>query len=52
VLLKAYAVVDLQDARNILAVRNPDAEERMCLMAQADSLGIGPEVRALLDSPS
>ena len=50
VLMKLYAggPIDLQDARNIVAVRSPDAEERTCLIAQADSLGIGQEVRALL----
>ena len=54
VLMKLYAggPVDLQDARNILSVRNPGADERRRLIAQADELGIGQEVRALLDSRS
>jgi hypothetical protein len=53
VLMKLYAggPVDLQDARSILAVRNPGIEDRKRLIAQADGLGIGQEVRALLDSP-
>jgi len=54
VLMKLYAggPVDLQDARSIVSVRNPGAEDRKHLIAQADGLGIGQEVRALLDSPS
>lgn len=52
VLMKLYAggPVDLQDARNILSVRNPGADERRRLIAQADGLGIGQEVRGLLGS--
>jgi hypothetical protein len=52
VLMKLYAggPVDLQDAKNIVAVRSPSPEERRGLIAQADRLGIGQEVRALLDS--
>jgi len=50
VLMKLYAggPIDLQDARNIVVVRNPDAEERTRLIAQADSLGIGQDTRDLL----
>lgn len=52
VLLKLYAggPVDLQDARNIVAVRKPDATAREELLAQADVLGLAQEIRALLDS--
>ena len=54
VLMKLYAggPIDLQDARSIVAVRNPGAEDRKRLIVQADGLGIGQEVRALLESPS
>jgi hypothetical protein len=54
VLMKLYAggPIDLQDARNIVAVRNPGTEDRKRLIVQADGLGIGQEVRALLESPS
>ena len=53
VLMKVFAggPVDWQDAKNILSVRNPDADERRRLIAQADGLEIGREVRTLLDSP-
>lgn len=54
VLMKLYAggPVDVQDARSILAVRNPGIGDRKRLIAQADGLGIGQEIRALLDSPA
>jgi hypothetical protein len=54
VLMKLYAggPVDMQDARSIVAVRNPGTEDKQRLVAQADGLGIGQEVRALLESPS
>lgn len=50
VLLKLFAggPVDLQDARNIVAVRKPDGMDREHLIAQADALGLGEEVRMLL----
>jgi hypothetical protein len=50
VLLKLFAgwPIDMQDARNILAVRNPGATHREDLIAQADALGLGEEVRMLL----
>jgi len=50
VLMKLYAggPIDLQDVRNIVAMRNPEAEERTRLIAQADDLGVGSETRALL----
>jgi len=53
VLMKLYAggPVDVQDARSIMAVRNPSTEDKKRLIAQADGLGVGQEVRALLDSP-
>jgi hypothetical protein len=49
VLLKLYAggPVDVQDARNIVAVRKPDGIDRESLIAQADALGLGEEVRTL-----
>jgi hypothetical protein len=52
VLMKLYAggPLDLQDARNIVAVRNPSSEERRALIAQAEGLGLAREVRALLGS--
>ncbi len=52
VLLKLYAggPVDLQDARNIIAVRKPDATVWEDLLAQADTLGLAQEIRSLLDS--
>jgi hypothetical protein len=52
VLLKLYAggPVDLQDARNIVAVRKPTGIDRGSLIAQADALGLAQEVRALFDS--
>jgi hypothetical protein len=52
VLLKLYAggPVDLQDARSVAAVRNPDAAERETLVVQADALGLGQEIRTLFDS--
>lgn len=50
VLLKVYAggPIDMQDARNILAVRNPNVMDREYLIAQADALGLGEEVCTLL----
>ena len=50
VLMKLYAggPVDIQDARSILAVRNPNAEDQKNLITQADVLGLAQEVRALL----
>lgn len=52
VLLKLYAggPVDLQDARNIIAVRKPDAIAREDLLAQADVLGLAQEMRILFGS--
>jgi hypothetical protein len=52
VLLKLYAggPVDLQDARNIVAVRKPDAIAREDLLAQADVLGLAQEMRILFGS--
>lgn len=52
VLLKLYAggPVDLQDARSIVAVRTPNAAEREHLVAEADTLGLGQEIRTLFDS--
>jgi hypothetical protein len=52
VLMKLYAggPVDLQDARSIVAVRNPGSDERKRLIAQADELEIGQGIRALLDT--
>lgn len=54
VLLKLYAggPLDLQDARDILAVRQPGAREREELSAQAQALGIAEECAALLSSLS
>lgn len=54
VLLKLYAggPVDLQDARDILAVRQPSARERDDLSAQAQALGLAEECTALLSSLS
>lgn len=51
VLLKLFAggPVDLQDARNIVAVRRPNGVDRESLIAQADALGLGEEMRILLD---
>jgi hypothetical protein len=50
VLLKLFAggPIDMQDARSILAVRNPGAAHREDLIAQADVLGLSKEMRALL----
>jgi hypothetical protein len=52
VLLKLYAggPVDLQDARDVLSVRQPSAREQNELAAQAEALGIGEECKALLSS--
>lgn len=52
VLLKLYAggPVDLQDARNIIAVRKPSVTRREDLIVQADTLGLAQEIRSLLDS--
>jgi len=52
VLLKLYAgrPVDLQDARSVVAVRNPSAVERERLVAQAVALELGQEIRTLLDA--
>ena len=54
VLLKLYAggPVDLQDARNIIAVRRPNPSEREQLAALAKSLGLAKECKALLASLS
>jgi len=50
VLLKLYAggPVDLQDARNIVAVRRPNQSERKDLAARAEELGVTDELKALL----
>ncbi len=50
VLLKLYAggPVDLQDARDIVAVRQPGPAERGELAAQAEAMGLAEEVKALL----
>ncbi len=50
VLLKLYAggPVDLQDARGILAVRQPSAREKEELTAQAAHVGLAEECTALL----
>ncbi|MFO0701343.1 MAG: hypothetical protein U0236_19145 [Nitrospira sp.] len=52
VLLKLYAggPVDLQDARSIVAVRNPNVLEREDLLAQAEAVGLAHEMQALLNS--
>lgn len=54
VLLKLYAggPVDLQDAREIVAVRQPSPAERKTLAAQAETLGVAEEFKALLASLS
>lgn len=54
VLMKLYAggPVDLQDARNIIAVRKPNAADQKSLIAKAEALELAQEVRALLDLPS
>jgi len=54
VLMKLYAggPVDIQDARSILAVRNPNSEDQKSLIVQADVLGLAQEVRALLGRSS
>lgn len=54
VLLKLYAggPVDLQDARDIVAVRRPSPAERADLATQADALGLAEECKALLGSLS
>ena len=52
VLLKLFAggPIDLQDARNIVAVRKPNEIDREDLLVQADALGLAQEVRTLFDS--
>lgn len=52
VLLKLYAggPVDLQDARDIVAIRQPSPAERKDLTAQAEALGLAEECKALLGS--
>jgi hypothetical protein len=52
VLLKLYAggPVDLQDARSVVAVRNPNLLEREDLLAQAEAMGLAPEMQTLLNS--
>lgn len=52
VLLKLFAggPVDLQDARHIVAVRKPNERDRQELLTRGDTLGLGQEVRALLDT--
>jgi len=52
VLLKLYAggPVDLQDARDIVAVRQPSPTERKNLAEQADALGLAKECKALLST--
>lgn len=54
VLLKLYAggPVDLQDARDIVVVRQPSPAERKNLSDQADALGLAEECKALLGSLS
>jgi len=54
VLLKLYAggPVDLQDARDIIAVRQPSPAERKDLAVQAQALGLAEECKALLGSLS
>lgn len=54
VLLKLYAggPVDLQDARDIIAVRRPNLSEREQLATLAKSLGLAKECKALLASLS
>ena len=49
VLLKLYAggPVDLQDARDVVAVRRPSPQEKKTLAAQADQLGLAEEVKTL-----
>lgn len=51
VLLKLYAggPTDLQDARNIVAVRQPSPAERKALVAQAEALGVAEEIKTLFD---
>jgi len=51
VLLKLYAggPTDLQDARNIVAVRQPSPAERKALVAQAEALGLAEETKTLFD---
>lgn len=52
VLLKLYAggPVDLQDARDIIAVRRPSPSERKQLAALAKSVGVARECKTLLAS--
>lgn len=52
VLLKLYAggPVDLQDARDIVAIRQPSPAERADLAAQAEALGVAEECKALLST--
>jgi len=52
VLLKLYAggPMDLQDARNILAVRQPSDAERLALAGQASALGLAEEFKTLAET--
>jgi hypothetical protein len=52
ILLKPYAggPVDLQDACDIVTVRQPTSSERENLAAQAAALGLAEECKALLES--
>lgn len=52
VLLKLYAggPVDLQDARDIVAIRQPSPTELADLAAQAEALGVAEECKALLST--
>jgi len=52
VLLKLYAggPVDLQDARDIVAIRQLSPAERADLAAQAEALGVAEECKALLST--
>ena len=54
VLLKLYAggPVNLQDARDIVAVRQPGQAERQALAAQAEALGVAEEAKTLFGSLS
>lgn len=54
VLLKLYAgrPVDLQDALDIVTVRQPSAVERESLATQAEALGLAEECTTLLASLS
>lgn len=54
VLLKLYAggPLDLRDARDILAVRRPGTPDGEALVAQAETVGLAEEARALLGAAS